>query len=46
METVANTFCIAKEEQKELLIIDNLSKGNAYPIDDINTKTPPVVLNT
>ena len=36
---VAHAFHIAKEEEKEPLIIDRLSKDNVYPISEINNPT-------
>ena len=34
---MSHTFHIAKQEEKELLIIGSLSKENNYPIAEINS---------
>ena len=38
-KSVANAFHIAKEEEKELRILDSLSKDNVYAIVEINTSS-------
>ena len=36
----AHAFKLAKEEEKELLVMDSLSKEFNYPINEVSVNTP------